>query len=669
MRRTRASPSLALTLLAGVLALGSEARAVEDLEIPDQPASVADVATPPPADDDRVWEDVSFGTGEADFTALAIDPVNPRRLFVGAGGSVYRSDDAGVTWNRVLDARGGAQPAEGFSRSREAGDAESEFDDRFQELREEAIEEARREIVDELVAELGDAGERLAEELAEELAEQRIDEEEDRLREEALQDIRRRNARNAPAGQPAGPAPQFANQATVNASRRVQRLVVLPGGRVLAATGAGLYVSKDGGETFEHAALGFGSDDTLVLSVAAHPQRPDVVFAGTRTGLFLSTDGGNSWAGVGDLPVRTEVVDLVVHPKHPEQLLAATSNGVYRTTDQGRTFVPVLQPSSSLARDVRAVAYDPVDPRIAFAGTQEGLFRSLDGGFAWERIDAPGLLNRQVNDLASAEWGLAVATMNGVFLSADAGASFRELFAGLQERDVRQLASGVEPLQLWGATGRGAFSYRPPVAREKRLQAEADVRALVMREPTIGEVSRSALRAAWMDDPPSSMRDRARWASLAPRLTIRYGALNPWGDPFVARDVFPTPLPGSTTLPDPVLYDTRNRTDALQALLVWDASRWLFDGRSIDVSSTFRRVQNARQRVLRRVVSLYDARRRLQMSLILSPPGDLHTLSFKTIQVEELTSVLDGLTNGYFSAALSLADQAPAPAGAPARKP
>ena len=76
------------------------------------------------------------------------------------------------------------------------------------------------------------------------------------------------------------------------------------------------------------------------------------------------------------------------------------------------------------------------------AGTDggAGLYRSLDAGGEWERLEPPGLISRDLQDFASAEWGLVVATSNGVFLSADSGASFRELYAGLDTPDVRRVA-------------------------------------------------------------------------------------------------------------------------------------------------------------------------------------------------------------------------------------
>jgi hypothetical protein len=304
--------------------------------------------------------------------------------------------------------------------------------------------------------------------------------------------------------------------------------------------------------------------------------------------------------------------------------------------------------------------------RIAFAGTEEGLFRSLDGGLSWERLEPPGLLSRDVTDLASAEWGLVAASSNGVFLSADSGASFRELYAGLDERDVRRVATGLSPLAAFAATGRGLFTYRAPESRARRLKALSDIRTLIDREPQLPEVAQAALAYSGADVPLADWRRRAALAAYAPRVTLRYAPVNPTGSGFVERSVFPDPLPGQPS-PAAVLYDTLRQTDALQVLVLWDLERLLFNGASIDASSTFRRAEKHRERLLKRIVSTYDARRRLQVALIQTPPGDLRTLAFKTLQVAELTSVLDGLTDGFFSAALAAPSPARTRAAGPSR--
>jgi photosystem II stability/assembly factor-like uncharacterized protein len=646
--------AVALVLAAAL----AQAAPSDELPLADLPVTPATPRAPSVRiDDDRAWEDISYGTGEANFTAVAVDPENARRLFAGAMGSVFLSEDGGASWQRVLDVRGGLASSQSVARSNSAAETESELDDRIQELREEALEEAKREIVDELIAEFGDSGEKLAEELAEELAEQRISEEEDRLREEAMADLQRRSRDREQSSQtPERPRSE---------PRRIHRLLALPQGRLFVATGSGLFLSTDRGRTFEMLTVGPGPDDLDVRAVAVHPRRPSVIFAGTVGGLFTSRDGGSSWVGLGDLPPRTRVNDIAIDPSAPDRALIASDFGVYRTTDGGESFVPVLQPSSPLGLLVRAVAFHPVDPRITFAGTAEGIYRALDAGFAWERLEPTGLLNRDVSDLGSAPWGLLAATANGVYLSEDWGVSFRELFAGLDARDVRRVAVGAAPLEGWVATVRGLFVYRPPVERQRRIAAMAEIEAIKRREPPLSAVAKEALAFAMMEGNGPDWQRRASLAPLAPRLTARYAALNPFGDVYVARTLFPVPS-ASNPNPAPVLLDTSFQTDAVQVLFLWDLQRLLFNPVSVDAARTTRLMTVMRDRILKRVVTAYDARRRLQIALIQSPPADLRALAVKMIQLEELTGVLDGLTNGSFSAAVAAGERSAA-AGA-ARK-
>jgi len=104
--------------------------------------------------------------------------------------------------------------------------------------------------------------------------------------------------------------------------------------------------------------------------VAVHPARPDRVFCGTfGAGLRRSTDGGESWERVG--------ADAVDPGESRESAERRGADGV----------------------SVMAVAVDPVDPDVVWAGTEpSALFRSADGGDAWERVGG-------IADLPSAsEW-------------------------------------------------------------------------------------------------------------------------------------------------------------------------------------------------------------------------------------------------------------------------
>lgn len=82
--------------------------------------------------------------------------------------------------------------------------------------------------------------------------------------------------------------------------------------------------------------------------------------------------------------------------QRPEVVFAAVAlEGGYRTQDGGRTWEKVLE------GDVRTFAVDPHDERVVYSGVGPvRLFRSVDGGSAWEPLD--GLL--RLPDKVKSQW-------------------------------------------------------------------------------------------------------------------------------------------------------------------------------------------------------------------------------------------------------------------------
>lgn len=634
--RPSSQPTVLFLCVVAALAWPQSSVALEELtELPDAEVSAS-------IDDGRVWEDVSYGTGEALFTAVALDPDQPRRVYAGANGAVYVSDDGGVTWTRTLRVRGSSSVAVQTSDGPDVDKlVEDEVADRVEAERDDLLEEIKQQITDDLVAELGSYGEELADELAEELALQQLADQEAELEEEIRADLAR-----SPSSA-SGEESIESSTAVPIEPRRIHRILALPGGRVLVASGSGLFESTDRGQTFESFSFGHVPAERDVRSVAVDPRRPQHLLAGTLAGLYASTDGGESWQEVGGFPDKLAFFDLAVDPSSPLRVLAASNDGVYLSTDGGLSFELVNQPSAPLARDTRAVAFDPVDPRIAFAGTQEGLFRSLDAGAEWERVEAPGLLSRDVQDFRSMDWGLIASSSNGVFLSADSGESFRELYAGLDSQDVARVAASQVPLDVYAATDRGLFAYRAQGERARKGDVLSEIRALLDSEPSLESVSQRAIAHAQVDLPVESWRTRAAIAPLMPRLTVRWNGNDPWEGPFDRRVA-------GTTVP-PTIYNFMERDAGWTAQLTWNLLGVVMPSQTLDVSSTFRRTEKHRSRVLRRVVNTYNARRRLQVALIQSPPSDVLSYARKTLQVDELSAVLDGLTDGWFTDALASA--------------
>ena len=77
--------------------------------------------------------------------------------------------------------------------------------------------------------------------------------------------------------------------------------------------------------------------DRTVYAVASHPRKPHVIFAALREGIHRSSNGGKDWTMLKGGP--TGVVTIAVHPERTDVLYAGTGEGaVYRSEDGGTSW-------------------------------------------------------------------------------------------------------------------------------------------------------------------------------------------------------------------------------------------------------------------------------------------------------------------------------------------
>jgi photosystem II stability/assembly factor-like uncharacterized protein len=90
------------------------------------------------------------------------------------------------------------------------------------------------------------------------------------------------------------------------------------------------YRTTDFGESWApiHQGLPSGSVNVIV----EHPDNPDVLFLGTEHHAFASTDAGDHWARIPDLPT-TAYDDLVIHPRDRDLILGTHGRGIWILDD------------------------------------------------------------------------------------------------------------------------------------------------------------------------------------------------------------------------------------------------------------------------------------------------------------------------------------------------
>ena len=78
-----------------------------------------------------------------------------------------------------------------------------------------------------------------------------------------------------------------------------------------------------------------------IRALALAPAAPSTLYAGTRQGVFRSTDGGARWAPASDGLPHLGIEALAVAPADRSTVYASTLRGFARSTDGGARWEPV----------------------------------------------------------------------------------------------------------------------------------------------------------------------------------------------------------------------------------------------------------------------------------------------------------------------------------------
>ncbi|MGD8439806.1 MAG: glycosyl hydrolase [Holophagae bacterium] len=175
--------------------------------------------------------------------------------------------------------------------------------------------------------------------------------------------------------------------------------------------GDGVYRSADGGASWHNVGLGNsqhiskivvhpGNGDTVWVAAQGPLWSP-----GGDRGVFKTTDGGETWTNVLSAGEWTGATDLVIDPRDPDVLYAALwqhhrtvaavidggpESGVFRSTDGGDSWTELTEglPQGNMGKI--GLAISPQKPDVLYAAIEldnrtGGVWRSADRGARWEK--------------------------------------------------------------------------------------------------------------------------------------------------------------------------------------------------------------------------------------------------------------------------------------------
>lgn len=191
-----------------------------------------------------------------------------------------------------------------------------------------------------------------------------------------------------------------------------------------------LYKTVDGGTSWSPAVTDLG--DEAAGLVAIDPTLSSRVLLGTSSGLYRSTNSGNTWDPSHHGLLGTRPLDLALDALPPFDLYVTTaSSGVFRSTDQGLTWSKTLEDLAPYGPG--PLAAHPLQAGLLYAGTNQGVFKTVDGGNSWI-LSTASIGSILIDEVAVDPTDLAVVysgNFDGLIKSTDSGASWNFTGTGL----------------------------------------------------------------------------------------------------------------------------------------------------------------------------------------------------------------------------------------------
>lgn len=216
---------------------------------------------------------------------------------------------------------------------------------------------------------------------------------------------------------------------------------------------SGLFISLDKGanwKSFGEIVSGGNLNRLDVVKIKFHPKDPRIVYLGTLgNSLLKSIDSGAHWIQLGGkdkaLSPRANVYSIATDYNLPDYLkkipdrfyLAAYQDNfgrILKTEDGGNSFKEVYI-TSRPNYAIFPIELDPQRSNIVWAGTAEGLLlKSQDYGETWKLAqEFPGVINAIIIKPDNPRQMFVSTFSNGIFTSADGGASWTEETEGLND--------------------------------------------------------------------------------------------------------------------------------------------------------------------------------------------------------------------------------------------
>ena len=136
---------------------------------------------------------------------------------------------------------------------------------------------------------------------------------------------------------------------------------------------------------------------TTILAIEPSPLKKDVIWVGTDDGnVQLTTDGGKTWNNVAPkmsgLPAGSWIPQIRASRYNEGEAYVVANDYrrfnytpyLFKTSDYGKTWTRIVDENDVFGYTLSFIQ-DPVEPRLMFLGTEDGLYVSIDAAGTWTK--------------------------------------------------------------------------------------------------------------------------------------------------------------------------------------------------------------------------------------------------------------------------------------------
>ena len=221
---------------------------------------------------------------------------------------------------------------------------------------------------------------------------------------------------------------------------------------IVAGALDGVFVSHDRGQNWSRTTPEGDPELRNFDSLAIDPENANIIYAGTFHLPWKTEDGGRHWLPIHDGMIDdSDVLSLAIDATDPQRVFASACSGIYRSNAAGSSWEKIEGiPYSS--RRTLVIRQDPAEPSVLYAGTTEGLWKSGDAGASWKRIspanwvinamalDPAGDVSGRLTDSNPSSRLLLGTEQQGIVVSDDGGTTFHAANEGFYHRRVLSVA-------------------------------------------------------------------------------------------------------------------------------------------------------------------------------------------------------------------------------------